>query len=84
MFNLNLESEITNMIYAPRLKRVWFGTGTPRDESCAYSSLPFAQARRGWLGVGGAPRLKGINALAKHTAWNATGESMVRVEGGRF
>ena len=44
----------------------------------------YDEARRGWLGVGGAPRLKGINALAKHTAWNATDESAVRVEGGRF
>ena len=77
-------ADVLQRSVAPRLKRIWFGTGSPRDESCAYSSLPFAQARRGWLGVGGAPRLVGINALAKHTAWNATDESTVRVEGGRF
>jgi hypothetical protein len=77
-------ADVLQRAVAPRLKRVWFGTGSPRDESGAYSSLPFAEARRGWLGVGGAPRLKGINALAKHTAWNATDESAVRVEGGRF
>lgn len=70
---------------APSLRRVWFGSGTPRGESgVADESGPFAIARKGYTGLGGAPRMTGLNALAKHPAWDATGESWVRVEGAQF